>query len=487
MNERIEVYKPTFKSVAGRSLMSYTFTNEDSIIHYQSEMLVNNQIRGLLKSDSLRINGQFHLQYDITSLIPIKKLFERKKLHRKDFILFVRKILELLENLEQYLLDGGGVVFDSTYVFADPQEFKLEFAYLPTKDMPQDLNSLKEFLLDIIINDIRFIDEPSDNYVQKLIEVLKTKDFTTSVLKEYLSSMNYENTTSQVNKEDDFLSPVKTEKNQVSTPFSIASLESSDKATDTIKATKICYPIKSYILFYSIVGTLFIFFVTLIMSGIISPNNPDALVSFFGFILICGAVIYLAYSKFFTADKRIEQIDKKVVKGCQSKCEQYVNKAFSVPIMASINAKIEASPAKSSNSTVSSIEKPANFEAKTFYDSKKTNQLHDRTILLEVGSLKLPHLKRIHGNSSETIILKGFPFMLGRLDEQVDYSIRNPAVGKLHAEIIKVDDGYYLNDMNSRNGTFINGERIEAGKESLLQNEDRVTLGNEEFIFYCGN
>jgi pSer/pThr/pTyr-binding forkhead associated (FHA) protein len=41
--------------------------------------------------------------------------------------------------------------------------------------------------------------------------------------------------------------------------------------------------------------------------------------------------------------------------------------------------------------------------------------------------------------------------------------------------------------MNSRNGTMINGVRIDPIKEKRIRNGDRIALGNEEFIFYCSN
>ena len=59
--------------------------------------------------------------------------------------------------------------------FADPQDLKLGFTYLPTMKMSYGLKGLKAFLLKLVVNDINFADEPSDNYVRKLIEALRQK------------------------------------------------------------------------------------------------------------------------------------------------------------------------------------------------------------------------------------------------------------------------------------------------------------------------
>ena len=75
--------------------------------------------------------------------------------------------------------------------------------------------------------------------------------------------------------------------------------------------------------------------------------------------------------------------------------------------------------------------------------------------------------------------------MIGRLSEQVDYCLDNPAVGKLHAEISKEDAEFFLTDMNSRNGTMLNGEQVMPGISHKLNSGDKVTIANEEFTFYC--
>jgi pSer/pThr/pTyr-binding forkhead associated (FHA) protein len=68
-------------------------------------------------------------------------------------------------------------------------------------------------------------------------------------------------------------------------------------------------------------------------------------------------------------------------------------------------------------------------------------------------------------------------------NRQSDYVSSNNAVGKLHAEIINKDGIYYLKDLNSRNGTFINGERIVSNIEHLLQGNDTISFATSEYRF----
>lgn len=73
---------------------------------------------------------------------------------------------------------------------------------------------------------------------------------------------------------------------------------------------------------------------------------------------------------------------------------------------------------------------------------------------------------------------------IGREASYVDFYIGdNSHVGRTHADIITKEDGYYIRDNNSSNHTFINGVQIAAGQLVKLQFNDKIALGDEEFVF----
>lgn len=77
--------------------------------------------------------------------------------------------------------------------------------------------------------------------------------------------------------------------------------------------------------------------------------------------------------------------------------------------------------------------------------------------------------------------------IIGRLESQVDFAVRNPKVGKVHAKFYGQGSQYYVVDINSKNGTYINGSRtrIESNSPCLLHDQDRITLADTEFIIRC--
>lgn len=70
------------------------------------------------------------------------------------------------------------------------------------------------------------------------------------------------------------------------------------------------------------------------------------------------------------------------------------------------------------------------------------------------------------------IPINSVPFRIGRSAE-LGLCLPSPAVSKAHAEIVSVGDKLFLRDLNSTNGTFVNGHRVEGttpiGEGDLIQ------------------
>jgi pSer/pThr/pTyr-binding forkhead associated (FHA) protein len=70
--------------------------------------------------------------------------------------------------------------------------------------------------------------------------------------------------------------------------------------------------------------------------------------------------------------------------------------------------------------------------------------------------------------------------MIGRNTEN-DIVIENLAVSKLHAKIVKQDGAYYIEDLNSTNGTYLNKIRI---TKKDLKNNDIIIIGKHSLEIY---
>ena len=70
-------------------------------------------------------------------------------------------------------------------------------------------------------------------------------------------------------------------------------------------------------------------------------------------------------------------------------------------------------------------------------------------------------------------------YTVGRLPDN-DVRIDNPAVSGHHSLIINILNDSFLEDLNSTNGTYVNGKLI---KKHALQHGDVITIGHHQLRF----
>ena len=75
------------------------------------------------------------------------------------------------------------------------------------------------------------------------------------------------------------------------------------------------------------------------------------------------------------------------------------------------------------------------------------------------------------------------PITIGRAADN-DIGISDALASRHHARLVATPSGMQIQDANSVNGTFVNGERI---KQKTLQENDIVTIGNLDFVFTDGD
>lgn len=69
--------------------------------------------------------------------------------------------------------------------------------------------------------------------------------------------------------------------------------------------------------------------------------------------------------------------------------------------------------------------------------------------------------------------------LIGR-EVKCDVMLNDASVSREHAVIVKLAEGYLLRDLQSSNGTFVNGQRIQ---EYLLQDGDQIACGDIAMTF----
>lgn len=89
----------------------------------------------------------------------------------------------------------------------------------------------------------------------------------------------------------------------------------------------------------------------------------------------------------------------------------------------------------------------------------------------------------VSGENGETISLTKFPFYVGSLPDYMDYVIEQDTVSRFHAKFIKQGDKVLLVDLNSTNGTRVNGYSLTAQEQVKLSTGDRIAFADREYTF----
>jgi uncharacterized RDD family membrane protein YckC len=75
-------------------------------------------------------------------------------------------------------------------------------------------------------------------------------------------------------------------------------------------------------------------------------------------------------------------------------------------------------------------------------------------------------------------------FTVGRDETERDFVIPDPSVSRLHARFIAVANQLFIEDAGSKNGTFVDGNRIMPGSKRKIAEDQEIRFG--EVVFSIG-
>ena len=106
-----------------------------------------------------------------------------------------------------------------------------------------------------------------------------------------------------------------------------------------------------------------------------------------------------------------------------------------------------------------------------------------RTVYMEATMQE----QEIHGlftsDGKELFRLKDQSIIIGKKKEEADCILEDSSVSRMHARITSEKDMFYLEDLNSTNGTYKNGLRLQPYEKRKMDKEDEIRLGKIVLIF----
>jgi len=92
-------------------------------------------------------------------------------------------------------------------------------------------------------------------------------------------------------------------------------------------------------------------------------------------------------------------------------------------------------------------------------------------------------------NPSQCFIIQKDEFVLGRgkTNQHIDGVLANESsVSRVHCVVIHENCKYFLQDLGSVNGTYVNGMRLKPEQKYPIQSDDKVSIAKVDFVVRCG-
>lgn len=85
--------------------------------------------------------------------------------------------------------------------------------------------------------------------------------------------------------------------------------------------------------------------------------------------------------------------------------------------------------------------------------------------------------------NGEVLCIPGVPCVIGKSVDKCDVIINEDVISRVHAKLVKNNGEIFIEDMHSSNGTFVNDVKLQANKQILLRENDRIRLADIEYIY----
>ena len=109
---------------------------------------------------------------------------------------------------------------------------------------------------------------------------------------------------------------------------------------------------------------------------------------------------------------------------------------------------------------------------------------YGRTVYIEEKQEETEHVYKLYTPEDKLVASVEKPIVtIGKKKGEVDVVLQDSSVSRMHARITREGKDYYLEDLNSTNGTFKNGLRLQPYEKRKLESGDELKCGRVTLIF----
>ncbi len=129
-------------------LQSYMVICTNADKNYEGKIIEENALKGILPVQINYLNQSYQYMYDISSRLSLRDWLDKKKFVKKDIINLCTGLLEVMEEIKEYLLNEDNIILNPEYIFVDLNG-GINYCYYPfcQKNFFEELKQLFEYIL----------------------------------------------------------------------------------------------------------------------------------------------------------------------------------------------------------------------------------------------------------------------------------------------------------------------------------------------------
>lgn len=494
MAERTEQMAVSYKREMNHNYMIID-SSEQEVMGYECKMLASNGIEGLLKFRIRHHEEKKEFYYEITSKQPLNRLLEQRMIKGSEIRSLLLGIAATLNKIEEYLLKEEQILLEPEYIYIEPDQFSVYLCMVPgySRDFPAAFTSLLQYLLGkvnhqdkdgVVLAYNLYHESLKENYgMPNLLDYLKRGKETIfgEEGKELQVTYEREGDCEQKAYGRDQPGPEMIEREaygqqQLDTEtfgremFSRDSFRPESKRTkhnstqknpadnDVWKKNILKKAIK--IILFLAAGEVLLWFLM-----------GEAGLRQFGIWVGTGiAGIALAMSVISNKEKQ-----KNTVKPNNN--------------IKSDNTERADNGERTKNRGESADEKQS--WKMVFKENESEGVQLDRerpvepetTLLADLSGGSNMAVLESTGKDRENIEIPYIPFVIGKHAEMTDYCLNQSTVSRLHLRVDKKEGVYIVTDLNSTNGTTVEGYHLQANETVSIKNGDIIYLADVGYRF----
>ncbi len=424
---------------------------EDS---YEEKLFCVTKIPYFMSYDIRQLNGSAAFYYHMIFKTSLKQAFDCVVFTTGIIENIIKSIVGVLETCNEYLIEPENVLFDPECVFLDIESGMLKFCYYCDK---KNGKNIRELVMEIL----QHVDKKYEQGSVKLLKfyhLLTEFDVSVEKLRSYLAETGMSETY-----EGDMLRKniLDADKEKEAVSF-VASEDKSDvirdkKLNKNEKGKKGILRIIKILMVIVVLSDIGLF--AGLLFNLLTYDKMGYL--FIGMAVLIGLVIiYMHFEPEETPDdimaEYAESIKDTITEGREK--TDYVK--FEVEKIVENNVEND----DFGGATVLLGMEPA----------------ESSECAAEECSYRL-YLKPSDKDKYSPIYFNNPSVLIGSMRESCDYLLKEREISRLHAKIFYRNDGYYVMDMNSTNGTSLNGDIINALEEYQIREGDLLSFADIEY------